>query len=269
MQTTSISTLRTVLLLASFAASVVAQPPGVEVSYEVSIVANGAVLRLQVASTISLSELLQAFCLKQNMQCVGTEYLSAFSVPGMTISGTTEEVLSYLLEGTGMNYSISRKESGRSLNLTVLGPAPVGTDYAGGPADRQIGRTDAAPTVQASHSMQGPATERDAPPEPESAEESARSEQAMRQMFGGATPDGGLGANVAPGASQVAIVNDDKRATNSQVTEYLPFPDEFGNPVPATQPAAPSFMPFPDHRGNPIPVTPTPTPGSPFPPPTH
>ncbi len=269
MQTMSTNTLRTVLLLASFAASVVQQTLGADVSNQVSIASNGAVLQLEVASTISLNEVLQAFCRKQNMQCVGTEYLSAFSVPNMTISGTTEEVISYLLEGTGMNYSISRRESGRSLNLTVLGPAPVGTDYAGGPADRQNGRTDAAPPVQASHSMQGPATERDALPEPESAEESARSEQAMRQMFGGATPDGGPGTNVPPDNNQVAIANGDKQATNSEVTEYLPFPDEFGNPVRATTPPAPSFMPFLDHRGNPLPASPTPTQGSPFPPTTR
>jgi hypothetical protein len=44
----------------------------------------------------------------------------------------------------------------------------------------------------------------------------------------------------------------------------LPFPDQYGNPIPKTD-SAPTTLPFPDQHGNPIPVRPSPG-GSPFPP---
>jgi len=156
-------------------------------------------------------------------------------VPNMTVSGTTEEVIANLLEGTGMNYSISRADSGGSSKLTVLGQAPPGTEYARGPSDQQKGRTQAAPPAPASQLLQQMTQQEDVP-KPESTEESARNEQAMRQMFGGASPNEGSGPNVASHANHGAIANDDGQAMNSKGSEYLPFPDEFGNPIRTTTP---------------------------------
>jgi hypothetical protein len=42
----------------------------------------------------------------------------------MTINGTLEQVVSELLEGTHINYALSRGESGKAATLDLLGQAP-------------------------------------------------------------------------------------------------------------------------------------------------
>lgn len=253
MRTISTITLGAVLLLAFLSAVAVAQMPVSGSASRVSVSLEGSVVRIQVASTTPLSQVLNTFCLEERIQCAGSEVLSAFSVAEMTISGTAEQVIANLLEGTGMNYSISRTASGVPSKLTLLGRAIAGTDSENEPVtsvhgDAQVAQhVDSEPTPFA---------------EPESAEESARSERVMELIFGGATPTAG-GANIAD--TSAGNLGGPIQGASSKVPEYLPFPDQFGNPI-RTTPAAPAtFLPFPDHNGNPIPVAPVPVHGPPFP----
>ncbi len=258
MITTSTNAIRSFLLLATFSACAWGQAGSVDTAKQVSVMSNGAVLRVTVASTASLAQVLQALCTQQKVQCTGTESLAAFTVPSMTIEGTFLQVADTLLQGTGMNYSFSRGESGMATMLAVLGKASTGAaEVAGVGKDRQAEAMESGNSALLGMPRPGEA------PEPESPEDTARTEAMLRQMFGTGSP------NAAPNLDQAATAAGSGPATESQAPQYQPFPDEFGNPIQATTPAAPSSLPFPDHRGNPIPVTPTPTRGSPFPPPTR
>ncbi len=253
MKTLSADALRVALLLVSLSVAALAQGWKADESRHVSVASQGRTLQVRVDSTVALSDVVGALCGKQKMQCSGTESLAAFPVPSMTVSGTAEQVIFDLLQGTGVNYSILRTASGAISKLTVLGHAPAGTQNASGPAGVKNGSADAAQQIQSSEMTYS---------EPESAEESGRSERVMVMIFGGAsnasTETGGSAANLlnAAGGTQAA---------NSKVPEFLPFPDQFGNPIRTTPTAPPTVLPFPDHNGNPIPVTPVPVTGPPIP----
>lgn len=232
-------TLPIVLLLAFFSIVALAQVAELDSATPVRIVQQGGVVQLQVVATTPLRDVMTALCGKQKMQCTGTEVLSGFPVPTMTVRGSTEAVVATLMGGTEMNYRISRAASGLPLELTVLGHAPRGTEASATPAL----------LTEQLHSRGEPTHDS----EPETAEESERSERVMQMVFGGASHDagqstgGGANASSAGGATHGA---------SSKPPEFLPFPDQFGNPIRTTPWVPAAYLPFPDHNGNAIPTTP-------------
>ncbi len=255
MITTSTNVIRSFLLLALLSAFAWGQPGSVDAAKQVSVTSNGAVLRVNVVSTVSLTQVLQALCMQQKVECAGTESLVVFAVPSMTIEGTFLQVAETLLQGTEMNYSFSRGESGMTIRLAILGKASTGgSEVAGVGRELQAG----AMASEDSGLLEMPRSSE--APEPESPEDTARTEAVLRHMFGAGSP------NAAPNQDQAATAAGSGPATESQVPQHQPFPDEFGNPVPATTSGASEVQPFPDHHGNPIPITPNPAQGSPFPP---
>lgn len=238
------------LLLGFLSLKIPAQVAQPDSTGQISLSQQGRMLRVQVHSTTSLREVLTALCNEQKLQCAGTESLSSFSVPSMTVNGTVEEVIADLLQGTEVNYNIARTGSGAPSKLTVLGHAPAGTLQANAPAN--LKNPELARQVQMDHMPVS---------EPESAEESARSERVMQLTFGGGSNSAGASAGTGNNGEAVGGA----AQASSTVPEFLPFPDEFGNPIRTTPSAPASFLPFPDHNGNPIPVTPVPVTGPPIP----
>jgi len=253
MRRLSIVTLGAVLLLALLSAvATAAQLPRSASANPVSVFLHGELVRIEVALTTPLNQVLNAFCGEEKIQCAGSEALSDFPVASITISGTAEEVIASLLQGTGVNYSISRSQSGEPERITVLGRGTAGIKSAYEPAAPEHGNLQAAQDLDSTLMPFA---------ESESAEESARSERVMEMIFGGASAAGANTASAANGSATGGAT----QAVDSKVPQYLPFPDQFGNPIPAAPVAPPAFLPFPDHNGNPIPVTPVPGHGSPFP----
>lgn len=257
MRTMATNSLRTILLSAFLSTAALTQVAGSASAGQVSVSAEGTKLRVQIASTVSLNQVVNALCSQQQIQCTGIEALSSFVMPGISIIGTDEEIIATLLQGTGMNYSISRAESGSPSALTVLGRAPATAEYANGTVGVNDDGGQAAQQVQ--HLQVADALTEQAP---ESAEESERSERVMQAIFGGASSANGVNT----GDSATGLVNGDTtQAANPKLPEYLPFPDQFGNPIRTSPAAPPTVLPFPDHNGNPIPVVPVLVQGPPIP----
>lgn len=244
--------LHVVLLLAFLSVTLSAQDAETASPGQAALSQTGRILRLEVHSTTPLGDVLTAFCNEQKIQCAGSEFLSGFPLPSMTVTGTAEEIIATLLQGTEMNYSISRATSGALTKLTVLGHAPAGVLETGGSASLRNGNPELVRQLQIDPMPVS---------EPESAEESARSERVMELIFGGASK----GEDESMGSGENAANGETTLAAKPELPEFLPFPDQFGNPI-RTSPSVPAiFLPFPDHNGNPIPVTPVPMTGPPIP----
>ena len=246
MRTMSSITFGTVLLAVA-SVTAMAQVSTSDAVRHVLISQQGGVVQVQVTSTTPLRDVVTAFCSEQQIQCTGTEFLSGFSVPAMTLTGSMGALVSTLLQATGMNYNITRTASGLPSELRVLGRAPIGT------------LPETVPALGASHlhAMSEPAHDS----EPESAEESERSERVMEMVFGRGSSAAG---DVRSGAN-VSNVGAAMQGANAKLPEFLPFPDQFGNPIRTSPAAPPTVLPFPDHNGNPIPITPAPVSGPPIP----
>lgn len=66
-------------------------------------------------------------CQQQKIKCTGTETLTSYRGPAMTVDGTLRQVIAKLVEGTDVNYEFSRSAEGGATAIAFLGHAPKGT----------------------------------------------------------------------------------------------------------------------------------------------
>lgn len=222
---------------------------------QILLTATGTHLRLQISETTSLREVVTLVCQQQSLQCSGEASLQELAVPRMVIGGTLEEVLSELLAGTQMNYAFSRGSAGAVSSFEVLGRALGANDVDAvasmSPNASENQSVGPQPVLAPSASL----ALSEAMPEPESEEEANRTEAAIQQMFGDVTSK--IAASTLSGNGGAAV-----SSSAAQSPSYLPFPDQFGNPLPTLRPV--SGSPFPDRQGNPVRAL-TVVQGSPFP----
>jgi len=226
-------------------------------SAAVQVTSQGDQIEVKVPDQAPLSNVMSSLCQQQKIKCTGTETLASYHGPAMLVDGTLRQVIGKLVEGTDINYEFSRSAEGGATAIAFLGHAPKGTSpvpsaaeppptqpftplhsrpFPGNPPAQAAPPPAPAPAPQ-SELMTPPAV---AEPQSDSVavdpQEAQRSQQAATILFtGSGNPDTGV----------------------------LPFPDQYGNPIPKSD-QAPTVLPFPDQNGKPIPVKPSQG-GSPFP----
>ena len=221
----------------------------------VEVKSHGNQIEVKVPDQAPLSTVMSSLCQQQKLKCTGTETLTSYRGPAMSVEGTLRQVISKLVEGTDINYEFSRSTEGGATAIAFLGHAPKGT-----------------PPV--------PTTEQPAPP--------VGRPLHSRPFPGNIPPGAGTPPPQTPGPqSQVVQPHAELEAESSSAVDpeqqrqaedaarvlatgsgnpdagVLPFPDAYGNPIPKSD-QAPTVLPFPDQHGNPIPVKPSQG-GSPFP----
>ena len=113
---------------------------------ELRVTSGGGEVHLNVGQPAPLNRVMTAICVQQKIKCTGTEGLAAFRVPEMSVDGTLRQVVSGLLEGTGVNYSFTRTRQGVTSQIDFLGKAPH-ESAAVSPASADVHHADAHPAT--------------------------------------------------------------------------------------------------------------------------
>ena len=93
----------------------------------VQVTSHGDQLQVKVPDQAPLSTVMTSVCQQQKIKCTGTETLTSYRGPAMTVDGTLRQVIAKLVEGTGVNYEFSRSAEGGPTAIAFLGHAPKGT----------------------------------------------------------------------------------------------------------------------------------------------
>ncbi len=267
-----------------FAAGLAAAEPQVTVEY------TPPHLTVKISEATDLHAVLAAVCAETQARCDLAP--AAASVAPTTVTGTWGEVVTQLLRGWGLNYTIMPPVEGQAAQLVVLGPSPPATgpaapalerprDFASGgtPGSTPETRFDSPEDgSRGSASMPGP---QGAPPSGAAASGDQPSTLAGEANRAGADHSEALGrshaAEPAPatpsapsGALGTPLWAQIRPPAPRGTTMVLPFPDAQGNPIVVTIPTEPlKVFPFPGPDGQPVPIPP-PQPGQkvqwPFPP---
>jgi len=123
----------------------------------VQVTSHGNQVEVKVPDQAPLSTVMSSLCQQQKLKCTGTETLTTYHGPAMSVEGTLRQVIAKLVEGTDINYEFSRSAEGGATAIAFLGHAPKGT--APVPTPEQ----PAPPPFKALHSRPFPGN---APPPP-------------------------------------------------------------------------------------------------------
>jgi hypothetical protein len=130
--------------------SATAPATGAPAPASVQVTANGNQLEVKVPDQAPLSTVMSSLCQQQKLKCTGTETLTTYHGPAMSVEGTLRQVIAKLVEGTDINYEFSRSSEGGATSIAFLGHAPKGT--AAVPTPEQ----PALPAFKALHSRPFP-----------------------------------------------------------------------------------------------------------------
>jgi len=201
---------------------------------------------LLIQTPTTLGSGLNALCIEQKLECSGTDLVAGEPLPQMVVEGSLHAVVSHLLEGTGINFEISRDQAGAVSKLALLGHAPAGT------------------SVQSASSVSSRKPPSEYVPPPVAPTDSFASDsQPVVADTGVDTSDSQPLAARTPAQYAMEMMYAGGNASEVTPSPYQPFPDANGNPIPS-KPSSGEYLPFPDANGNPIPVKPAQV-GSPFP----
>ena len=223
----------------------------------VQVTSHGDQLEVKVPDQAPLSTVMSSLCQQQKLKCTGTETLTTYHGPAMSVEGTLRQVIAKLVEGTDINYEFSRSAEGGATAIAFLGHAPKGT--APVPTPEQPAP---APVTRPMHSHPFPGNVppgAGAPPGPPSGPQS----QLIQPEAGPAPEFQSVTANSEDAKTLQQAAGFLDTGTNHASAGFLPFPDGQGNLIPLTN-TTPTVLPFPDQFGKPIPMRPTQG-GSPFP----
>jgi hypothetical protein len=220
------------------------------------VTSRGAQVQVKVPDQAPLSNVLSAVCSQQKIKCTGTETLTSYRGPAMTVEGSLRQVISKLLEGTDVNYEFSRTAEGGATAIAFLGHAPRGTAPVPTPSGPQ--KPD-HPTILHSHPYPG------TPPSNTPPSTTPSNPPQSKMQIG---PIPGQGSTPVATESQSAVQNANAAAhpltgNDTAAAKYLPFPDQNGQLIPVNH-TPETVQPFPDQYGNPIPLKRSQS-GSPFP----
>lgn len=93
----------------------------------VQVTSSGTQLQVKVPDQVPLSNVMSTLCQQQKLKCTGTETLTTYRGPAMSVEGTLRQVIAKLVEGTDINYEFSRSSEGGATAIAFLGHAPKGT----------------------------------------------------------------------------------------------------------------------------------------------
>ena len=227
----------------------------------VQVTSQGDQLEVKVPDQAPLSTVMSSLCQEQKIKCTGTETLTSYRGPAMSVEGTLRQVIAKLVEGTDVNYEFSRTAEGGATAIAFLGHAPKGSAPVPTP------EAPATPAFTPLHSRPfpgGPPPGATPPPQAPPQSELEGPSPDINPVAPAPVTTAGTEAS-ADSAKQNAVSAATMLSEGGaeQQEPYMPFPDAQGHPVPVST-QAPAFLPFPDQNGNAIPVKPGPS-GSPFP----
>ena len=215
-------------------------------------------LEVNVPDQAPLSTVMSSLCQEQKIKCTGTETLTTYHGPAMSVEGTLRQVIAKLVEGTDVNYEFSRSAEGGATSIAFLGHAPKGSAPVPTP------EAPPTPTFKPLHSRPFPGNVPTQPPPPPPQSELQEPTPDVNASEVPSVSGTEAQANTeAPGQTLPKGESMLFTGAGGPTQPYLPFPDAEGHPIP-TSDKPPTVLPFPDQFGNPIPVKPGPT-GSPFP----
>ena len=223
----------------------------------VQVTSHGDQLEVNVPDQAPLSTVMSSVCSEQKIKCTGTETLTTYRGPAMSVEGTLRQVISKLVEGTDVNYEFSRSADGGATSIAFLGHAPKGSAPVPTP------EAPPTPAFKPLHSHPFPGNVPTQPPPPPQSELEEPTPDVSPVEPAGATNAEAQASTGAPGQSAPKGATMLFTGSGGQPQPYLPFPDAQGHPIPVSNTPA-QYLPFPDQFGNPIPVKPGPS-GSPFP----
>lgn len=93
----------------------------------VQVTSHGNQVEVKVPDQAPLSTVMSSLCQQQKLKCTGTETLTTYHGPAMSVEGTLRQVIAKLVEGTDINYEFSRSSEGGATAISFLGHAPKGT----------------------------------------------------------------------------------------------------------------------------------------------
>jgi hypothetical protein len=93
----------------------------------VQVTSHGNQVEVKVPDQVPLSTVMSSLCQQQKLKCTGTETLTTYRGPAMSVEGTLRQVIAKLVEGTDINYEFSRSSEGGATAIAFLGHAPKGT----------------------------------------------------------------------------------------------------------------------------------------------
>jgi hypothetical protein len=93
----------------------------------VQVTSHGSQVEVNVPDQVPLSTVMSSLCQQQKLKCTGTETLTTYRGPAMSVDGTLRQVIAKLVEGTDINYEFSRSSEGGATAIAFLGHAPKGT----------------------------------------------------------------------------------------------------------------------------------------------
>jgi hypothetical protein len=93
----------------------------------VQVISHGSQIEVKVPDQAPLSSVMSSLCQQQKIKCTGTETLTTYHGPAMSVDGTLRQVIAKLVEGTDINYEFSRSSEGGATAISFLGHAPKGT----------------------------------------------------------------------------------------------------------------------------------------------
>jgi hypothetical protein len=93
----------------------------------VQVTSHGNQVEVKVPDQAPLSTVMSSLCQQQKLKCSGTETLTSYRGPAMSVEGTLRQVIAKLVEGTDINYEFSRSSEGGATAIAFLGHAPKGT----------------------------------------------------------------------------------------------------------------------------------------------
>ena len=226
---------------------------------DVNVSAERGLVQVRVSATVDLTKVLGRFCSQTHSECDGLSLAEGFQVRSLDTKGDWSQVVSRLMEGSGLNYAAVSPNGAEAGRLLIQGKA-VGLTAS----DVNRGAV-AGPEIESSAAEPVPSDVAVATAELSSSPTESNTssyEAAPQQSQGGSTSfanssltNGMMGSPLTSDMSSVA--------GNFRPPQVLLFPDAHGNPIPVTD-SEPQALPFPDAHGNPVPVKESPG-GSPFP----
>ena len=239
------------LIVAIGAAPIRAQPES-----GVTVFQTGSHIKVSVQRPIPLGDVLNELCRRTNADGSGTQQAMSLTVPAREVSGDWRQVLAVLLDGADLNYVVGQPSgsSGGKLNIVGVISNLATPAHQSRPIDRAASSNQHKDVAQ-------PSSDVFALPATTTAMTESSPEAGALATSADAAP---IPASLQPSEGAAAPSKLSGASTERSTGRVLPFPDSFGNPIPATNQTA-EYLPFPGPDGKPIPISNQPAQYLPFP----
>ena len=212
-------------------------------------------VKLTVGATISLDIVMAELCKQTRSMCEGVPLVSHFQIVPMSVSGSWQEVVSRLMQGTGLDFIASSSSAGAPGTLILRVPSTLTSQAQPAAPAPVAGASEAA---VANDTTVSPETQGRASAMPTGI--SQGSNQATSGHLATAYPFNQSSEALAAARKwdwNGNPLTHDVAMRAPEPSQYLLFPGPNGELIPATEPGPPpGFLPWPDGHGGLLPAPP-------------